>query len=634
MRNVDPNGTMSTFFPSQYNPLKQSYWFGQADGRPIAIFRVLFGLVLLKHALYHVPIAGALFSDSGIFPRWVLYQGLVRPDRVSILDSLGADWSVTLFFAAWAVIAICLTAGYRSSLMAILNFIFILSVHERNPWLLNAADTILRVISFWILFIPLGQSYSVDAVLRRWHSFQSSGRLAVLQVPGNASTVFAFPLRVLQLQIGLIYVFTAVLKIPGDQWRNGNAIYQTLQLQTSTLPTADWLFAVSPLWVLQVLNYFSLFAEWGFFPLVFSPFGQPAFRILGLALGAAFHTGIAALMSVPNFLVLVFSYVLFFEGAWIGTIDTRLRKTRGASTVPPAQGRLTLLPVLAVTRSSELTLAQTPAERYEHFDSWWIEDESGRRYVGAPAWGRLAGHMPLSRLWWWITGSRFVRRAVWSALCRLASANVADTAPELAQPAISGAARATGWHGWYRAIPRATLAIGLASLLAVVVWWNLGGVSKPGSGRLVGAVPKEPAAAVQYLGLWQQWGMYSPDPPTSFGNIVIPGTFEDGTSLDLVDGEPLSHEWRRGMWGPTARVKLFEEWMSYGNKTPVFQAWSAKLCRDYNDGSRPEGARLASFDFRWRYQVSHPPRGAESPVLEIQRWHHWCFPQYAPGAGS
>ena len=61
----------------QYNFLRLDYWFGQVESRPLSLFRIFFGLLVLKNALYSIPLAQLFYSDEGIVPRAQFHDELL-----------------------------------------------------------------------------------------------------------------------------------------------------------------------------------------------------------------------------------------------------------------------------------------------------------------------------------------------------------------------------------------------------------------------------------------------------------------------------------------------------------------------------------------------------------------------------
>ncbi|MCI0349188.1 MAG: HTTM domain-containing protein, partial [Acidobacteriales bacterium] len=121
--------------------------------------------------------------------------------------------------------ALGLLVGYRTRLLAVLNFLLVLSVHERNVYVLTGADTAMRVLSFWMMFIPLGDYYSMDS----------------FRCPKDYRSAFAFPVRLIQFQVALIYLVAGLLKLSGEAWQNGEALFYVLQLEGIQWPPGAWL---------------------------------------------------------------------------------------------------------------------------------------------------------------------------------------------------------------------------------------------------------------------------------------------------------------------------------------------------------------------------------------------------------
>jgi hypothetical protein len=63
------------------NTLHAKYWFGRVDSRPLSVFRIFFAGLLLKNAIYSIPLATEFYSDAGYVPRSALWDGLARTDR-------------------------------------------------------------------------------------------------------------------------------------------------------------------------------------------------------------------------------------------------------------------------------------------------------------------------------------------------------------------------------------------------------------------------------------------------------------------------------------------------------------------------------------------------------------------------
>ncbi|NWF70904.1 MAG: hypothetical protein HXY40_17605, partial [Chloroflexi bacterium] len=180
------------------------------------------------------------------------------------------------------------------------------------------------------------------------------------------------------------------------------------------------------------------------------------------------------------------------------------------------------------------------------------------------------------------------------------------------------------------------LAGALSVVMVGVIWWNLGTVQRDSFGTplLTQPMPTELSALLQYIGLWQYWGMFSPYPSTIDGWIVIAGRFEDETLFDLRTGQRPAQTLPRAYFGPIARWKKFEENLNRDRYPALLQQWAAFYCRLYNyEVNMPYGHRLATLEIIWRYRDSFAPGGTFGPYREVVLWQQWCLPEYAPPGG-
>jgi Vitamin K-dependent gamma-carboxylase len=603
-------------FSWEYFFLRPAYWFGTVDARPVSLFRILFALHMLKVAGYLSVHAEKFYSDDGFLPRNVFWD-IARPYRFSLLDSMGEVWMVQGFFLLWMGVLVCLLLGYRTRWMAVLNFILICTVHERNFVLLNGADLVMRVLSFWMMFIPVGEHYSIDALRRPWNIFRATRNTADLRP--QVRMIYALPVRLIQIQVAIVYIFTFVLKLPGDEWKNGTALFYALQVHSLTTPFGDWLLVNAPVDFIRMGTYFALVMESGFTFFVFLPFMQPSLRAFGLMLGVMMHTGIGLMMSIQDFsAVMIISYLTFFEPSWVEYLDQKLRRRGQPLLLPMPAQNSPLWRIIALTRSSDIHLIDDLANLDARRDDWMVMGVDGTLYTGAAAWQQVATHIPLSRFWAWTLNNASLRRALWWAgtprygirqvqLCE-------DPTPTPRYPL---------WVG----VGRATISLPILAMMGLVIWYNLATIETDEGKPFVPYVTDTPSQILQYTSMWQSWFMFAPFPTTDDGWMVIPGKFEDGTEIDLMTGEPLSEEMTHYWFGPDMRWKKYSsEIWRMSDPDPVLRAWAGYFCRQYS--SLPEGERLATLEIHYYWRWSYKPGDSENELQDSQLWRHWCYPQY------
>ncbi len=293
---------------SQYNFLSPAFWFGDVDARPLGLFRIAFAALMLKEAIYHIFVAEIWYSDSGMLPARLLPR--LSPNASSFMSALPDTWMVIVIFVLWALVALLLLLGWQTRLMSILNLILLTAVINRNPLVVTGADNVMQVFAFWSIFLPLGRCYTLDTLRRSSHQ--------------AAVYVYAFPVRMFQVQIALIYIFSVIFKLQGQMWPSGDALYMAMQIRMHTFPLAEWLLTNAPTSALHVLTYMALLIEAAFPILVFAPIFQPYLRAIGLIAGVALHVGIGLIMNIPNFpLVMIIGYLVLLDPHWLAWLNNR-----------------------------------------------------------------------------------------------------------------------------------------------------------------------------------------------------------------------------------------------------------------------------------------------------------------------
>ncbi|HEX3696048.1 MAG TPA: HTTM domain-containing protein [Polyangia bacterium] len=274
------------------------------DARAPALFRIAIGVVTAVDFADRLRDAFTFYSS----------QGLLAPDAelvnapLSLLafGSAPSPARVVCFFIFGFVAITCFTLGYRTRLATVATWAIVYAIQLRNRAIGDGGDTLLRVLLFWALFIDLGGRFSLDVIWRR--------RPPQATVPG-------LPVRLLRLQIALVYLFAGLSKT-GASWLNGSAVYYAVQSVDFGRPFGSWLAAHPTL--ARVFGFGTLAAELGFAPLVSMPLRWPVFRALGLTLGLGLHVGIALTMRVGIFSwVLPASYAIYLSPRWIDALVRR-----------------------------------------------------------------------------------------------------------------------------------------------------------------------------------------------------------------------------------------------------------------------------------------------------------------------
>jgi hypothetical protein len=269
--------------------------------------------------------AFTFYSDRGL----VTPPPFPAPLRWSALGWASAPWQVAVFFALGLLVAAAFTAGYRTRLTAVLTWLAVHSVQMRNLAVCDGGDMLLRILCFWAMFADLGARWSLDVVLGR--------RAPRRVVPG-------LPVRLIQLQIALVYLLAGLSKI-GGSWTSGTAVFYAVQDAHFGRPLGAQLARLPRL--CRFLTHYTVTAELAFLPLVFAPIRGARAAALLVVLGL--HLGIFATLRVGIFSVLLpASLTIFLEPAWIDAVERwwacaragrcsrRPPRRRDTSSPPPA----------------------------------------------------------------------------------------------------------------------------------------------------------------------------------------------------------------------------------------------------------------------------------------------------------
>jgi hypothetical protein len=228
--------------------------FQRVDPRPAGLMRIVFGTVVMvtfvdllgPHGPLDESVARFLFTDEGMwltdmarktyggqtatlwdpehgFEHW--YDAFkVMWGKFSILHFRSDPPFVWTVYATMLVSIGLMILGVWTRWTTILAWVLVESVYRYSPVFYTGGDTVVRVFMFLGMFVQWGEAYSVDGWLRR--------RKAILRGASEIPPlrlIPAWPLRMMMLQLAIIYCATGLLK-SGNTWANGTALYYSLNL--------------------------------------------------------------------------------------------------------------------------------------------------------------------------------------------------------------------------------------------------------------------------------------------------------------------------------------------------------------------------------------------------------------------
>jgi uncharacterized membrane protein YphA (DoxX/SURF4 family) len=184
----------------------------------------------------------------------------------------------------WTAAIVMLLIGFWTRTSAIVVWLLSTSFANLNSAVDNAGDQVRGIILFYLMLCPSGAAWSVDAWLKR--------RRGLIKGP---VFVYPWPLRLLFLQMTLIYFFNGIYKASGRDWIEGDSLYYVL----CDLTLARWSYVQLPIppVLLRLASWLVLSWEVSF-PLLVC--WRPT-RLVALWIGVLFHLGIGLSMELGGF---------------------------------------------------------------------------------------------------------------------------------------------------------------------------------------------------------------------------------------------------------------------------------------------------------------------------------------------
>lgn len=253
------------------------------DARALAFFRIGIGSLLIYDLITRSEYLVLHYTDSGVLPVSLVKQELWGTGFWSLHTLSGSAELQVILFAVQGLAALFLLVGYKTRLSTIICWLLLLSLHNRNPWILNSGDMYLRLLLFWSIFLPLGQRYSID----------SRAKEADKKVFASTAT-FCFI-----LQIMLLYLMTGLLKSSHEWLSEGSAIYYALNIDQMVKPLGKALLQYPDLLTLLTHSVIVLEVLVPFFLII--PVKNYLFRTLGVVSLMLFHTGLWFTMELGIF---------------------------------------------------------------------------------------------------------------------------------------------------------------------------------------------------------------------------------------------------------------------------------------------------------------------------------------------
>jgi hypothetical protein len=286
------------------------FFFATQSMLPVAIFRIVLGVNLF--VMYAIR-----FRDWKFF---FTDEGFVRSDQaLEILPEFfrpvwawyPATGSMTFVLSLVFLLALlCLTLGVGGRVTALISFVLHIAFMQRNFAIIYGADIIASFFLFGLIFTDNSRRLSL---LGFWRARKVA--------PGRINELFAsVGVRLIQIQICLIYGYTGLEKLKGPSWWEGTAVWAVIGNRQIMMFDTSWLKNI-PL-AIAVMTFSTILFE-VYFPILVWIKG---IRKWLLAAGVAIHGMIAITVGLVFFSTAMCStYFLFADPEWLESLLAKIK---------------------------------------------------------------------------------------------------------------------------------------------------------------------------------------------------------------------------------------------------------------------------------------------------------------------
>jgi predicted DCC family thiol-disulfide oxidoreductase YuxK len=545
----------------------------ELDLRALALFRVGFGVLCVVDFATRLPYLELMYANTGWLPSVDALAKLPPngPSPLTLLHAFQSEGALLAFFWVAILCASALIVGFKTRLAHTLTVICLLSLHNRHQTFQNGGDLAANLWALWTLWLPLGERWSIDSLVRRWRREDPSD--AALCSPPSVPTAPYLTLASLGVLLNLAacYFFNAVHKT-GKTWKTFDAVAYTLEQDRILYTLGEWVRQGLPNWALQGLAVGTLVIEAGAVIMLLSPWKTLWLRRAFFVLLGGFHVGLICTVQLGLFaywMLVVYllllrredldaltrlvrpragKIVMFYDSdCGVCHATARLASRLDGYALVEWRGRFSAAEVPAALLGEGGDRAPFEALRDETLIAW--DPATGRTFTHHEAVAELARRLPLlAPLGWLLRLTAPLSRRAYAAfaarrhlvsawlgygLCGMTAHAVGDQVPP--EPQGGGLSRA------WRSVTRGVGELYIAVFMVVFFYATLHHNRFCEPIRRHFPVPSWVSAWVRYADARQAWSLFAPDAPTRDGWMVLVAKLADGTELDARTG--LAPDW-------------------------------------------------------------------------------------------
>jgi predicted DCC family thiol-disulfide oxidoreductase YuxK len=297
-------------------------WFQPSPTSPLELARMGIGAALLVYYALASPYLFELWGDTGWMPLDVASSDADEWTQ-SVFFYFTAPWQWVAFHALFLFCCAAFMVGWRTAWVKWVVLIGQISYSYRNPLLVYGVDKILAGLLVILCVAPIGRAMSLD----RARALRAAKRKNLdAALPPYRSAWAGACTRLMQIQMAVVFFFSAIAKLQGDDWWSGEAVWFVFTTDEHYSGALLNLLS-SQYWLVNVATYGTILIELAYAFLIW----QRATRPYLLAAAIFLHVQFAILMGLFYFsFVMVMGHMSFVRPEWLARIGAWWKQKIGA----------------------------------------------------------------------------------------------------------------------------------------------------------------------------------------------------------------------------------------------------------------------------------------------------------------
>jgi predicted DCC family thiol-disulfide oxidoreductase YuxK len=298
------------------------FWFQESVTAPLEVVRIGIGALMLFHFSTATPFLLELWGNDRWMPPEAARMYIDGPWFQSIFFYFSSPWQWIAFHAVFLFCIAAFTVGWRTNFVKWIVLVGQISFDHRNLTLVYGVDSIICSLLLIMCFAPTGRAMSLDRV-RAVRAAKRKNLTATL--PPYASPWAGACIRLMQLQMAILFFYSAVGKIRIDEWWNGDAIWLAFSTYEFYNP---WMLEVlaRQYWLVNAMTYGTILIEIAYPFLIWQRRTRPYL----LAAAVFLHLMFGLLLRLVYFsIVMSFGHMSFVRPEWLTRLGQAWKRTMG-----------------------------------------------------------------------------------------------------------------------------------------------------------------------------------------------------------------------------------------------------------------------------------------------------------------